>query len=413
MAIANIISAIGNNSSVYPLLVRDCGIENPTKVFLTYNQNKKESKKVAYLATRERAIDEYATSAVWLGGIPVVGYFCDKFIKSKGLNPNINLKLFKEDAFQGIDYNIKKFAQSAPEAVQDLIKAKDNKKLLQKLTASKFIVSTSIPILFMGFILPKMIFKSSENKVKKLKEQEKTLLKNDYVQKDKFFSKNPSFKGNWVAKVANFSAQDKMAVTDCGYAIGRISTARNKNETIDIAFKMAGMMFLNFVAPKWIEKGLNKITGIELDPVILADKKFAEQIKQNNFDLPKSADAKDLFAFIDNISNKDTLFIKYAKKFSDLKMLENGVRDPRAYVDVKKLAKLTDDLNNFVSRAKGLSEADLKLFIKKAKMSKYTNILTNVVLSSFLLAYGLPKVQYAFRQVVTKSPLEPGLAENA
>ena len=64
MTIANIISSIGNNNSVYPLIVRDCGIEVPTKIALTYNQNKKESKGIAYLAARERFLDEYATSAV-------------------------------------------------------------------------------------------------------------------------------------------------------------------------------------------------------------------------------------------------------------------------------------------------------------------------------------------------------------
>ena len=64
MTIASIISAIGNNNSVYPLIVRDCGIEVPAKILMTYNQNKKESKNIAYLAARERFLDEYSTSAV-------------------------------------------------------------------------------------------------------------------------------------------------------------------------------------------------------------------------------------------------------------------------------------------------------------------------------------------------------------
>ena len=276
MALVNIISAIGNNSSVYPLIVRDCGIEVPSKIVLTYNQNKKESDGVAYLAARERFLDEYATSAVWLGGIPLVGWACDKFIKSKGLNPNVNLKLFKEEAgVQGIDYNIKKFKETAPDAVKDLLKAKENKKLYEKLLAGKFVASTAIPILFMGFILPKMVFASSAKKIAEQRQKEQQQQMN-FVQKDKFISFTG---GNWVTKAANFSAQDKMAVTDGGYAVGRVLTARNKNETYDIAFKMAGMMFLNFVAPKWIEKGLNKLTGVELDPIILSDKNFVSKFK--------------------------------------------------------------------------------------------------------------------------------------
>ena len=65
MSLTGIISAIGNNSSVYPLIVRDCGIEVPTKVAMTYNQNLKDSKQMANNALRERLIDEYGTSIVW------------------------------------------------------------------------------------------------------------------------------------------------------------------------------------------------------------------------------------------------------------------------------------------------------------------------------------------------------------
>lgn len=414
MNIANIISAIGNNSSVSPLIVRDCGIEVPTKIVLTYNQNKKESKGIAYLAARERFLDEYATSAVWLGGIPFVGWIANKYIKARGLNPDVNLKLFKEEqGIQGIDYNIKKFKDLAPDAVKDLVKAKENKKLFEKLLAGKFIASTTIPILFMGFILPKLIFASSAKKIQNLREKEAQSLKNNaqvsFLQKDKFYkSKDVNFTGSWITKAANFSAQDKMAVTDGGYAVGRVATARNKNERYDLSFKMAGMMFLNFVAPKWIEKGLNKISGISLDPIMLADKDFMTQIKEGKLQLPKSDSAKDLLDFVDNIQNKDTYFIKYAKKFEKIKMLENGIRDPREYVDLKKLGNFRNDIELFSQKL--LKSENVDSYIKKAKFAKSANIITNVALSSFLLAYVLPKAQFAFRKLVTGSDLEPGLA---
>lgn len=414
MTISNIISAIGNNSSVYPLIVRDCGIEVPTKIALTYNQNKKESKGIAYLAARERFLDEYATSAVWLGGIPFVGWIANKYIKARGLNPDVNLKLFKEEqGIQGIDFNINKFKDLVPDAVKDLVKAKENKKLFEKLLAGKFIASTTIPILFMGFILPKLIFASSAKKIQNLREKEAQSLKNNaqvsFLQKDKFYkSKDVNFTGSWITKAANFSAQDKMAVTDGGYAVGRVATARNKNERYDLSFKMAGMMFLNFVAPKWIEKGLNKISGISLDPIMLADKDFMTQIKEGKLQLPKTDSAKDLLDFVDNIQNKDTYFIKYAKKFEKIKMLENGIRDPREYVDLKKLGSFRNDIELFSQKL--LKSENIDLFIKKAKFAKSANILTNVALSSFLLAYVLPKAQFAFRKLVTGSDLEPGLA---
>ena len=124
--------------------------------------------------------------------------------------------------------------------------------------------------------------------------------------------------------------------------------------------------------------------------------------------LPKSDNAKDLLDFVDNIENKDTPFIKFAKEFEKIKMLDNGIRDPREYVDIKELGGFRNDIEKFAKQA--IKSDNLEKFVKKAKFAKSANILTNVTLSSFLLAYVLPKAQFAFRKLVTGSDLEPGLA---
>lgn len=56
MTITNIISAIGNNSSIYPLLVRDCCIEAPSKILIARRENSKESQIKANDATREKLL---------------------------------------------------------------------------------------------------------------------------------------------------------------------------------------------------------------------------------------------------------------------------------------------------------------------------------------------------------------------
>src|SRR5574344_1844677 len=149
MSFSSIISAIGNNNTIYPLIIRDCGIEAPTKIALTYNQNR-ENKYIAKNALRERAIDEFATSLVWLGGIPLIELIINKIIKKKGFNPNVNLKLFKDEQYQGIDYNIKKFQKLAPNAVEDLKKVKLNKSLFEKMLGTKFIFAVGIQTFLMG-----------------------------------------------------------------------------------------------------------------------------------------------------------------------------------------------------------------------------------------------------------------------
>ena len=421
MTLTGIISAIGNNNSVYPLIVRDCGIEVPSKIALTYNQNKKESKEIAKLAARERFLDEYAVSAVWLGGIPLVGKVADYFIKKQGYNPDVNLKLFNKNSVQNIDDNIKNFSTKVSKEIIDELKAvKNNKPAYEKLLAVKFAASTTIPILFMGVILPKLIFASSARKIEQQRQKEAQKNRDSFKSSNVNFQKsidfinrkNTSFKGSWVSAAANFSTVDKMAVTDGGYALGRVGTARNKNEAIDVGFKMAGMMFLNFVAPKYIEKYLDKFiaktSGLEvaLDPLMLNDEEFIKNIKNKTLKLPKNLKEKEILEFIDK--NPDSIFVKYARKFGKVKFLENNIRDPRAFVDIKDIVKFKENIESFMNKA-AVSKS-IEKYAKKAKAVKSVNILTNIGLSSFLLAYALPKAQFAFRKLVTGSDLEPGLA---
>ena len=429
MSIVNIISAIGNNNSVYPLLVRDCGIEVPTKVVLTYNQNK-DDEDVAWLATRERLVDEYTVSAVWLGGIPLLEKINAKILKNRGFNPSISTKLMKEEAEQGLEFNIKKFKNLAPEAVKDLEFLKANQAKYKKLIGSKILAETAIPIALMGFIIPKLIFAWTANTKKELAKKKETSRISEninkmspnsdvYIPKMKNMSdfannaQGLTFGNGILSSMANLSTVQKMALTDGGYAVGRIATARKKNEAYDIGFKMAGMMFLNFVFPKYLAKFLDKTTGraiksnLNLDIKMLDDKEFIDAIKNKKLALPDAKSGNELLDFVDK--NPDSLFVKYANKYKKVTMLENGVRDPRRYVDLNALKGFRDDIAEISQNA--LKTGDITKFMKKAKIMKGVNILANVGISSFLLAYGLPKAQFAFRKLITGSELEPGIID--
>lgn len=416
MSITGIISAIGNNNSIYPLLFRDCVIEVPSKIYIARKENLKESKVKANDATREKFIDEYATSAVWLGGIPLVEKLSDKFISKKGFNSSINMKLLKEEEFQGIKYNINKFKNLAPDAVKDLEKALNNPIKFEKLIAAKFIAATTIPICLMGFVLPKLNFALTSS------------IKNKRTQKKNISGVNPapsilsfssgrkqeiSFGSNTISYIANLRTVDKMAITDGGLTVGRITTSRNKDEAYVNAFRMLGSMFLNFVAPKYIakflDKGANKLFNINvnLDPLIMGNKEFIEAIKNKRIELPKSNSAKDLFEFIDN--NSQSIFCKFAQQNGIITYLKNGVRDPRKYVDIASLKKFKDEFETFVRVA--TNSKNIEKFAQKAKFVKCTNILANVGISSFLLAVALPKAQYIFNKLVTGSYSDPGLRD--
>lgn len=410
MIVTNIISAIGNNSSIYPLLVRDCCIEAPSKILIARKENLKESKEIANDATREKIIDEYATSGIWLGGIPMVEYFSDKFISKKGYNPIVNLNLFKaeknKEAYQGIEYNINKFkniqAKDVQDAVQDLIKVKNNKGSFEKLLTKKFCAATIIPTIIMGFVLPKLNFALTK-KIREKKTPQKAESK-----------KEISFTGSFTSQIANLRTVDKMAISDGGLTVGRVTTSRNKDEAWANAFRMIGSMILNFVTPIYIAKGLDKLANklfninVNLDPKILADNEFINTIKNSKVELPKSNTEKDLIDFIDN--KPQALFSRFAQKTGKVSYLKSGYRDPRKFVDIKDLGKFRNEFENFIAKAK--QSKNIENFARKAKFVKSANILANVGISSFLLAGVLPAATYKFIKLTTGSYSDPGLVQN-
>ncbi len=359
---------------------------------MTYTQNLKDSKQMANNAVRERLIDEYGTSAIWLGGIPLMDWLCDKGIEKLGYNPKVNSALFKENEKQGMKLNIEKFKEVAPKEVKEMEKVLKNRKTYEKLLATKFILSTAIPVALMGYFLPKANFALTE----KIREKQEIKA-----------GSNPTFKGGMTTALANMSTVNKMAVTDGGLTVGRVATARNKYEKMEMAFKMGGMMFLNFVAPLLLAEGLDKLSGklfntnVNLDPKILNDKEFLKSIKEGSLALPKD----NIVEFLDK--NPEEKFSKLVSKYCGVNYLENGSRDPRSYVDEKKIKAFQKEIEKFAQQAK--TSGDVDKFAKKALKVKSGNILANVAISSFLLAVALPKVTFMLRKKVTGSDAEPGL----
>jgi hypothetical protein len=419
MNISSIISAIGNNSTPYPLLVRDCCIEVPSKILIARKENLKESREKANDATRERLIDEYVTSAIWLGGIPATEKIADKLIAKKGYSPSVNIKLFnKKTAYQSVESNIEKFKNIAQkdvqDAISDLLKVKNNKPVYEKLLTKKFVAATAIPTAIMGFVLPPLNFALTK-KIKENRAKGEPSGKNDFISST-FTANNAKarkifFTGSVTSAIANLRTVDKMAISDGGLTVGRVSTSRNKDEAYVNAFRMIGSMILNFVTPVYIAKGLDKLGGklfgvnVNLDPIILDNKDFVSAVKSGKVDLPKSSAEKDILDFLD--SNPKSMFSQFASKLNKVSYLKSGYRDPRKFVDIKDMANFREEFIKYIEMAK--KSADPVRFANKAKYVKGANILANIGISSFLLAFVLPKLQYEFNKLVTGSYSDPGL----
>ena len=404
MSYINIISAIGNNKGIAPLFVRDCCIEIPAKLGLTYKQNLKDSRQMANNATRERFIDEYGTSAIWMGGPILLDRFSNKVIKKFGYNAGVNMSLFKERKNQGIKYNINKFKDKAPEAVKDMQKALLNKSKYQRLQAGKFALSTIIPITLMGFVLPKLNFKLTEI----IRERQIASLTPTPSPIRDERSTNTSFKG-LTSTMANMSNVNKMAVTDGGLTIGRVLTARNQYEQMELGFKNCMMMFLNFVFPIYLAKGLDKLsskmfnTNVNLDPKLMNNKEFLKTVKEGSIDMPKNRES--IIEFLDK--KPYSKFSKLCEEYCGVKYLKKGIRDPRVFVDTKKIEGLIKELEKFSKEAR--ASKDINKYAKKAIAIKSANIIANIGICSFLLSVALPELIFVLRKKITGSDAEPGL----
>ena len=116
MSFANFISTIGNNSSVLPILFKD-GIESSFKTGLAYKQGAKVSPKEGFYESRETAIEEFGTSAIWFATPIITGKIFDSAVKKKyGLSSKELLStprsLLNGKNYQTLEKNIKNLGNS-------------------------------------------------------------------------------------------------------------------------------------------------------------------------------------------------------------------------------------------------------------------------------------------------------------
>ena len=123
--------------------------------------------------------------------------------------------------------------------------------------------------------------------------------------------------------------------------------------------------------------------------------------------MPKSDKASDILKFID--TNPNSLYTKTAQKTNLVKLIDGKCRDPRAFVNTDEIITLNKNISDFSKMA--FESQNFDKFIKKARRVKNINVMANIIISSALLAFFLPKVQYFFRKLITKNKLEPGLVD--
>lgn len=414
-----IVSTLGNKESLIPIMIKD-GVDSAS---LTY----KSFKEGGIIEGKDRAVDEFGTQAIWIGGIPFFKKIIDLTLyKHAKINPEVDPRIIANSEYaQWAKENAKGFMpnnknQSVKSAIADSFK--NNGKTLKNLYTAKIISATALT-LSAYFILTKLKQKKTkDNIIKKLESvnqhnpQENSNVKNNIFSDMENFTKNVSFKGNFnkIAESVMFNPVHNMKIIDAGITTERLMCSRNKTEFFEHAIKEGGFLFFIYGFGNLIEKGINKFSDkilnkpIDLKIDVLTDDNLKKALSGNiiikdseKFKTSASTLTEKLNFFIENPKN---ILVQSAKKAGIIKTAKDSmgdeVIDTSKYIDMREIEKLKSDLINLSDKFNHSKETAEK-FLFKTKALKILSVMANIGISCFVLGYIIPKAIYKYREYKT------------
>ncbi len=417
---SKIISTLGNKESLIPIMLKD-GVDSASLTYKSYKEG-------GIVEGKDRAIDEFGTQAIWIGGIPFFKKIIDKTAyKSLKINPGVDVRIIadkeysqwaKENA-QGLMSNSK--TQSVKQAITDCLA--DGGEKAKKLFKGKIIAATAMT-LGVYFLLTKLKQKNTKNTVIKnmqkevyTKNKEIKLNNNNEVfndiEKAQLKQTKPSFKGisKNITEAIMFNPVHNMKIIDAGITTERLACSRNKTEFAEHAIKEGSFLFFLYGFGNLIEKGINKFAGktlkkpIDLSINVLMDDSFAKSLKDKKissdaamFDKMKTLTEK--LNFIKN--NPDNSLVQAAKKSKIVATVKTGAKkgavDTSKYIDMKEMAALSENLKN-ISNKYNSSKESITNFLNKTKALKVASVMANIGISCLFLGYLIPKAVYKYREL--------------
>ncbi len=412
-----IVSTLGNKESLIPIMIKD-GVDSAS---LTY----KSFKEGGSIEGFDRAIDEFGTQLIWIGGIPFYKKLINNTIyKFKNISPKVDPRIIanKEYSKWALDNAKGYINKSKTQGVKDAISncLKDGGKTAKNLYATKVIAATALT-LGTFFALTKAKQKNTKNQVlKEMQEQTKAQSINIYDTNNEIFndikSNNPSFKGigKKAIEAVMFNPVHNMKIIDAGITGERLACSRNKTEFCEHAIKEGGFLFFIYGFGNLIEKGINKFSSavlkkpIDLPIDVLMDSSLNNALNNNTImkdisKLPKAAQSlTDKLNFI--MQNPDNIAVQAAKKAKIVSLTKdvygNSVIDTSKYIDMKAFDTLSKNLTELDKKFK-MSNESVKTFLNKAKGLKVASVMANIGVSCLFLGYIIPKAIYKYRQMKT------------
>ncbi len=415
---SRIVSTLGNKESLVPIMIKD-GVDSAS---LTY----KSFKEGGIIEGKDRAIDEFGTQAIWIGGIPLFKKLIDKTVyKYAKINPEVDTRVLMNDEYsQWAKKNAKGImsgskTQSIKSAIEDCLK--DGGEKAKSLYKTKVITATALT-LGTYFLLTKLKQKNTKNSV--LKKMNQEINKDiNYVddKKPKIFSefenknKAISFKGIYknLSEAILYNPVHNMKIIDAGITTERLACSRNKTELAEHAIKEGGFLFFLYGFGNLIEKGINKFSSkvlkrpIDLPIDVLSDKNLTTALKNGTIikevdKINKCSTLTETLNFLKD--NGDNILVKSAKKAKIIATTKTEKAadyiDTSKYIDIAQIENLKNNLKNINEKFNN-SNVSVNKFINQTKALKIASVAANIGISCLFLGYLMPKAVYKYREMKT------------
>jgi len=413
----SIISTLGNPDSRVPLVIKD--VINSTGItYFSYDAGGK-------LEGKDRFIDEFGTEIIWIAGLPFYKTIADKTIyKLRKLSPDVDVRVVNSNEHLKFANDI--IENSGFKEEKDVLKnIKEAKKRLPEfkgLFYSKFALATILTFAsyyaltkYKQKVTETAITKDFINKqaneqyfIKKCQECQSFKDFNNIAFSGKKDNNQPSFKGGLESFM--FNPIKNMMIVDAGITSERLAKSRNKYEFMEYAIKEGSLLFLLYVAGKWIKDGLEGFSEKFLKTPIDLDLRFlnSDFFKKN---VSKDSIKEEIAEFKELKTTEKILDFIFKKRNSETSAIVNGAKlsgiistfdktnniDPSKYIDVKELDAFVDSLHGFIA-AKDKSGVNAVDFLKKARNNKVVSVVANLAICCISLGYVVPKLMFAYRK---------------
>lgn len=415
------LSGLANNSdSIVPMATKD--LISDVAIIDTYR--KKGSKD----DVKEKTIEEFGTSSLWLFGIPIFKKATDKLIYPLfGLDPNLDLRVIKDkntldmvkkslETKEGVSWKEKEVFAGLKDKCKFLNKFRlpfTNKEMYKGMFYTKAITATVLSAIALSELI-KYKQNSTEKRIEKeyytnnaskillsqnIKNNNKNSFYRNFTSKEK--SKNINFKGLGGVSEFLINPIKNTMVLDGTIGLTRLKKAR-KGEKIEVAFReLFQISFIYFIA-KPIQKMFEKIGNsmnlpIEADPQVIFSKGLKEELPKQKEKINKLLNSNNIIEDIFKLSPKDKL-VDLLDKSGSIKAIKDKKGNITAISRFKHMNsdEIKETLKNLSSLSDNIKNID---GIKKFKILA---VLGNVVIAILAMGKIQPHLNILLRKVLNK-----------